>query len=343
MFAKIDCQTIKFSSCIANIILLRLLAVYIQTYADMVAVGDLRIFTRKEDILGTGSFGTVFKGQWREKACAAKVLSPLGQEVLTGIPITQQAVIPEEMLQKFRRECEFMRDCQHPNIVTYYDTLLYPRCNLPVLVMELMQASLSRYIEDKGADMSLVIQISLCRDVASALEFLHGRNLIHRDLCSDNVLVNNCLHIPVAKVSDFGISRMIVKPEQLSHTLTSFGHREGYLPREAFSYPADYDASLDIFMLGVIMILIAQSVPTVKTKRERQKLVTKLGQHPLKPCIHQCLNEKKEERCDAGELCDDLTSLLSSVSTSRLTTHEKPNTATDNGMFVSIVKVGYSF
>ena len=119
------------------------------------------------------------------------MLCPLGQEVLTGIPITQQAIIPEEMLQKFKRECEFMRNCQDPNIVAYYDTLLYPQCNFSVLVMELMQASLSRYIKDKGSDMSLVIQISLSQDVASALEFLHNRNLIHRDLCSDNVLVND--------------------------------------------------------------------------------------------------------------------------------------------------------
>ena len=289
------------------------------------------------DILGAGSFGTVFKGRWHEKACAAKVLSPLGQEVLTGIPITQQAIIPEEMLQKFKRECEFMRDCQHPNIVAYYDTLLYPRCNLPVLVMELMQASLSQYIVDKGANMSLMVQISLSRDVASALEFLHDKNLIHRDLCSDNVLVNDCQHTPIAKISDFGISRMIVKPEQLSHTLTSFGHREGYLPREAFSYPADYDASLDIFMLGVIMTLIARKVPTVKTKRERYELVAQLGKHPLKSCIDQCLNANKEERCDAGELYADLTSLLSSVSLSSSTT-EKSNVATNNGIFKSIIR-----
>ena len=296
----------------------------------------MRIFTRKVDVLGAGSFGTVFKGRWHEKACAAKVLSPLGQEVLTGIPITQQAIIPEEMLQKFKRECEFMRECQHPNIVAYYDTLLYPRCNLPVLVMELMQTSLSRYIVDKGADMSLMVQISLSRDVASALEFLHDRNLIHRDLCSDNVLVNDSQHTPVAKVSDFGISRMIVKPEQLSHTLTSFGHREGYLPREAFSYPADYDASLDIFMFGVIMTLIAQNVSTVKTKRERDGLVAQLGEHPLKSCIDECLNENKEERCDAEELHADLTSLLSFISLSSSTT-KKQKIPTDNGRSTSRV------
>ena len=111
-------------------------------HAETITIGDLRIFTRKVDILGAGSFGMVFKGQYCEKACAAKMVSPLHLEVLTGTAITQ----PEEMLQKFNRECKFIRDCQHPNIVAYYDTLFDPQCNLPVLVMELMQASLSRYI-----------------------------------------------------------------------------------------------------------------------------------------------------------------------------------------------------
>jgi hypothetical protein len=85
-------------------------------------------------------------------------------------------------------------------------------------------------------------------------------------------------------------------------------------------------------MFGVVMILIAQSAPTVKTRSERQELVAKLGEHPLKPCIHQCLSENKEERSSAGELYADLTSLLNHVSTSG-----KPITATDNGTFMSIV------
>ena len=308
-------------------------------YTDTVIVGDLRIFTRTIDVLGEGSFGIVFKGRWRQKACAAKVLTPLGQKVLLGIPITQQMLIPEDMLQKFRRECEFMKDFRHPKIVAYYDTLLYPRCNLPVLVMELMQTSLSQYITDKGAVMLLKIQISLSRDIASALEFLHDRNLTHRDLCSDNVLVNYDQHIPVAKVSDFGISRM---QRQQSHSLTSLGYRSGYLPRELFSYLTDYDASLDIFMFGVIMTLIAQKVPNVKTMLERQKLVAQVGQHPLKSCIDQCLTANNEERSNAGKLHADLSSLLRSLSTSSAcSTTEKPTIAKDDGMLKSTVEGQY--
>lgn len=212
-----------------------------------------------------------------------------------------------------------MKNYQHPNIVAYFDTLLYPQCNLPILVMELMHTSLCKYIRE-GHAMSMTIQISLSCDVAFALEYLHDRNLIHRDLCGDNVLLNHGQCVPIAKVSDFGISRMIVNPEQLSHSLTSFGHRHGYLPQEVFNYPTDYDASLDIYMFGVVMTQIAKKVPTVNTRHERQKLVAELGQHPLKTCIYQCLHEKKDDRSNAHKLYAKLSSLLESHSTLSSTT-----------------------
>ena len=271
----------------------------------------MTIFSRK--ILGNGFFGTVFEGQWYQKPCAVKVLSPLGQEFLTGLPITQQDNIQEEALLKFKKECDFMKSYEHPNIVAYYNTVFYPGCNLPVLVMELMQTSLRRYI-DEGTVMSMRIQISLSCDIASALEFLHDRGLVHRDLCGDNVLLNYNQDIPVAKVSDFGISRIIVKPEQLSHSLTALGHRPGYLPPEAFSIdPTDYDSSLDIFMFGVVMTQIASKVPTINSNHQRNKLVSQLNQHSLKPFIFNCLSENRKDRPSASTLYLDLLSVLESL------------------------------
>ena len=276
---------------------------------DTVIIGDLTIFSRK--ILGNGFFGTVFEGQWHKKPCAVKVLSPLGQELLTGLPITQQDNVQEEALLKFKKECDFMKSYEHPNIVAYYNTVFYPDCNLPVLVMELMQTSLRRYIHE-GAVMSVKIQVSLSYNIASALEYLHNKGLVHRDLCGDNIPLNYDQDIPVAKVSDFGISRIIVKPDQLSHSLTALGHRPGYLPPEAFSIdPTDYNSSLDIFMFGVVMTQIASKVPTVDSYHQRQKLVSQLDdQHPLKPFIHQCLSEKREERPSASTLLSLLSRAL---------------------------------
>ena len=265
----------------------------------------------------------VFEGLWRRQPCAAKVLSPIGQQLLMGISIThdQQHTIQEESLKKFKKECEFMKKFQHPNIVAYYDTLFYPGCNLPVLVMELMHTSLHKYISE-GTVMSAMMQISLSCDIASALQYLHGKDLVHRDLCGDNVLLNYHQNVPIAKISDFGLSHIIMKSGQLSHSLTALGHRPGCLPPEALSDPTDYDSSLDIFMFGVIMTQVASEVARVDSKHQCEQLISQLDKHILKPFICQCLKEDKEDRPTANKLHADLLSVLEPLSMSSLTREE---------------------
>ena len=246
---------------------------------------------------------TVFKGEWQQKPCAAKMLNILGYEVYTGIPITQQGGVQEEALSRFKKECELMKTLHHPNIVTYYDTLFHPGSNLPVLVMEFMNTSLCQYIATHAGSLSVRVQLNLCHNIAAALEFLHDKNIIHRDLCGENVLLNySDDNMPVAKVTDFGVSR---KNIDMTHSLTAINHRPGYLPPEAPEYPVDYDSSLDIFMFGAVMTQIAKKIQAIKSKGERQKIVRELGEvkHLLHPIICQCLHERKEGRPEASLLC----------------------------------------
>ena len=230
------------------------------------------------------------------------MLNILGYEVYTGIPITQQGGVQEEALSRFKKECEFMKTLCHPNIVTYYDTLFHPGSNLPVLVMELLNTSLCQYITTHADSLSVRVQLNLCHNIAAALEFLHSKHIIHRDLCGENILLNySADDIPVAKVTDFGISR---KNIDMTHSLTAMGHRLGYLPPEAQG-PKDYDSSLDIFMFGAVMTQIAMKIPTIKSKDKRQELVRELRDtgHPLNPVVCECLDERKENRPKPSTLC----------------------------------------
>ena len=232
------------------------------------------------------------------------MLSILGNEVYTGVSVTQQGVVQKEALARFKQECDFMKTLVHPNIVAYYDTLFHPGSNLPILVMELMETSLRHYLTN-AENVSRKIQVHLCRNIAAALEFLHDHNLVHRDLCGDNILlkISNDV-IPVAKVTDFGMSRLIMKQPDMTHSLSAMQHRPGYLPPEAPEYPTDYDSSLDVFMFGAVMTQIATKSATIKSKELRQKLVNQLDKikHPLKPVISLCLSEKKDCRPLARKL-----------------------------------------
>ena len=269
-------------------------------YFSIVSVGDLTIM--RDKIIGNGSFGSVFKGKWKGNPCAAKVLNALGQELVTGLPVTSGEG-QDEALTRFKRECEFMKNLQHTNVVECYATLSYPNCNLPILVMELMEISLRNYII-RNPHMTIKIQLSLSCDVAAALEFLHKKNVVHRDLCGDNILLNHGLTIPVAKVSDFGMSRIMMKyGHSLTHSLTAIGRR-GFMPPESLT---DYDSSVDVFMFGVVMTMIVNNIPNVENKAQRTKLLEQIDdRHPLKSIIKTCLNNKKEERPDATEVYESL-------------------------------------
>lgn len=289
----------------------------IMLITDMI-IGELVIFSKK--VLGQGAFGTVFEGQWKHQPCAAKMLSILGNAVYTGVSVTKEGAVQEEVLARFKQECDFMKTLLHSNIVAYYDTLIHPSLNLPVLVMELMDTSLHQYIKNME-DMSLEVQFQFSTDIAAALDFLHSRGLVHRDLCGDNILLKyNSETKPVAKISDFGLSRLILNHPELTHSLSALGHRPGYLPPEAPEYPIEYDSSLDIFMFGAVMTQIASKMPTIKSKDERQRLVCNLDRanHPLTQIVSKCLEERREDRPTASTLCAILQD-VKSASTSTCT------------------------
>jgi serine/threonine protein kinase len=174
--------------------------------------------------------------------------------------------------------------------------------------MELLTCSLKDYI--KGFEPSLLsfyVQLSLDRDIASALVFLHLKSIVHRDLCEDNVLllIEDGRQIPVAKVSDFGMSRML-DLEQMSISLSSVRHRTAYLPPEVLIDPKSYDASIDIFMFGVVMVQIAHSVSKVDTIDKRKELLRTIpDSHPLKSPVdlfELCVKDVKEDRPTAQKV-----------------------------------------
>lgn len=275
---------------------------------------DDDVTIHKNKLIGQGAFGHVFKGTFKSKFCAIKVLSSIGTEFLTDLPTGSS--IQNVALEKFRHECNRLQQIEHKNVVRHLATrtIVKGHIQTPVLVMELLDCSLTHYIRDytlrtKQKNMKRFIQVSLSVDVASALEFLHddARKLVHRDLCGDNILLATDGPFPIAKVSDFGMSR-IINLETMSRSLSALGHRNGYLPREAAS--ESYDSSLDIFMFGAVMTQIANHIYHIESEKQRIALVASISSdHPLLDTINDCLKDK-HVRPKAGnirkKLCEKL-------------------------------------
>ena len=141
--------------------------------------GPVEIYS--EDVLGIGSYGKVCKAKCGQLPCAAKLLHDTLLQ--NNDPGTRK------LTTKFLQECQFLSTITHPNIVQYLGTATDPQSQRPVLLMELMDESLTRFLEKLTDRLPYHSQLIICHDVALALAYLHANDIIHRDLSSNKVLL----------------------------------------------------------------------------------------------------------------------------------------------------------
>jgi len=131
--------------------------------------------------LGRGAYGRVYQVKYRGVTYAAKeVHSSLLEYAGTN-----------RLRENFECECIHCSELTHPNIVQFMGVYYPSRVSLPVMVMELMDESLTKYVEK--SNISLKRKISILHDVAEGLTYLHTRNppVIHRDLSPNNILLKH--------------------------------------------------------------------------------------------------------------------------------------------------------
>lgn len=209
--------------------------------------------------LGSGAYGKVFAVKFKGKKYAAKEIHSVLLEWAS----------PEEKLllkENFLKECYQCSKLCHPNIVQFIGIYYSDRCSiLPVMVMELMDISLTNYI--KIPDINMNSMISILHDVSQGLCFLHCHPspIIHRDLTPNNVLLSRSLSNDlVAKISDLGVAKVVKHSTKTPLTkLTKAPGTADFMPPEALTDEPKYSTALDIFSYGgVILHVVSQAWPT---------------------------------------------------------------------------------
>ncbi|CAL9038052.1 unnamed protein product, partial [Musa banksii] len=206
------------------------------------------------NLVGTGSFGSVYKGVLRDgMQVAVKVLNLAAGGVL----------------KSFVAECDALRNARHRNLVKLITVCLSldPRNDeFRALVYEFMgNGSLEEWIRGKrrhedGSGLSLVERLDAAIDVASALDYLHNDcevPVVHCDLKPSNVVLDADM---TAKVGDFGLAKVLVDLE----STTTHGLRGsiGYIPPE-YGFGGKPSAKGDVYSYGVMLLeLITGKSPT---------------------------------------------------------------------------------
>ena len=229
-------------------------------------------------------------------------------------------------LRRFEEECRLLSLARHPNVVQYLATYCDPETHLPVLLMELCDESLCRFLERSVGPLPYHTELNISHDIALALVYLHTNGLIHRDLTGNNVLMIGGVR---AKVTDFGMSKLAgINPRMTPLTLCP-GNLQ-YMSPEALEEPPSYTEKLDIFSLGVLLVQIMTRqfpnpgprfqvdprypddnvrvmIPETQRRSAHFQLIS--STHPLKAIAVNCLKGKERERPSAQQLSNTLSEL----------------------------------
>ena len=278
---------------------------------------NLRLF--RNDVLGSGSYGVVCKATWGQRRCAAKLLHPIFFQSNDPGIMTRRI--------KFEQECHFLNDMRHPHIVEYLGTSHDPASGLLMLLMELMDESLTHFLERSQQPLAFHTEVNLCHDIAKALVYIHSKEIIHRDLSSNNIL----LLAGRAKITDFGMSKLLDSNRRMT-PLTMCPGTLAYMPPEALREPPVYSKKIDCFSFGVLQIQIMTrqfpdpgplkrvvedtrsptgtiEMPVLDSERRKSHIDLIDPTHTLLSTALNCLSYLEKDRPSAQDLCRQLVAI----------------------------------
>jgi serine/threonine-protein kinase len=189
---------------------------------------------RLEAKLGSGGMSTVYlaRDETLDRPVAVKVMHREMSE-------------QEDQLQRFRQEARAVAKLTHPNVVAVIDA--GEDAGHPYIVFEYVKGeTLKQRISRIGA-LDAQEAIAYAIEVARGLSVAHARQMVHRDIKPQNVLIDEEGH---AKLTDFGISRQL---EQQGMTATGrvLGTTDYVAPEQAMGHGVDQRS--DIYSLGVVL------------------------------------------------------------------------------------------
>ncbi|XP_053150578.1 serine/threonine-protein kinase A-Raf isoform X2 [Hemicordylus capensis] len=242
--------------------------------------------------IGAGSFGTVFKGHWHGDVAIKilKVIDPTSEQV-----------------QAFKNEMQVLRKTRHVNILLFMGFMTRPR--FAIITQWCEGSSLYQHLHVQETPLEMVQQIDVARQTAQGMDYLHAKNIIHRDLKSNNIFLQEGLMV---KIGDFGLATVKTRwsgSQQVEQPSGSVLWMASEVIR--MQDPNPYSFQSDVYSFGVVLYELLSGTLPYSHINNRDQIIFMVGRGYLSPDLSKvpsncpkamrrlmsdCLKFKREER-----------------------------------------------
>ncbi|XP_014212383.1 serine/threonine-protein kinase pelle [Copidosoma floridanum] len=226
-------------------------------YSELATATD---YWKKENVLGKGGFGIVFKGIWKNTEVAIKKIEPRSSDYDESYAL---------QLEQSFREIKILNSLPHENILPLYAYSIDGKA--PCLVYQCMKnGSLEDRLQMKRGilPLSWSQREEIAKGTARGLQYLHTvhqKPLIHGDIKSANILLDKNFE---PKIGDFGLAREGSSDNYLK--VSKIQGTRPYLPEE-YILERNLSTKIDTYSYGIVLFELATGLPAYDKTRSRNK------------------------------------------------------------------------
>jgi len=249
--------------------------------------------------IGEGAFGVVWRAEWKFSSVAVKVIPSNGKD------------------DEFFREAGIMKSIKHhANVVTFIGV-----CSDPLaIVTEYMVGGSLRSLLRSATPIEYPLKLKIMKDMSAGMYYLSKQKIVHKDLAARNVLLTSDM---IAKISDFGLSRLAVESESNANSLlstTQVGPLKWMAPESLED--KKYSTKSDVYSFGVTCIeILTRNDPypnlaimefAMRVFAEHLNLKNDIPSdtpHELSQLILLCLDEDPQNRPFFDIICESLSKM----------------------------------